>query len=80
MRILKSLNASWKFLLVVILAYLVLLLINLDLFNLALNFFCSILLKVLPILVLVFVLMSLTNYFITPRFMAKHLGEKGIKK
>ena len=37
-------------------------------------------LKIIPIFILVFVLMSLSNYFITPKFVMRHLGEKGFKR
>jgi len=44
------------------------------------NFFYDIILKIIPVFILVFILMAITNYFITPRFVIKHLKEKGIKK
>jgi uncharacterized membrane protein YraQ (UPF0718 family) len=38
------------------------------------------LLTIAPIFLLVFVLMTLSNFLITPEFVVKHLKEKGIKK
>jgi len=41
----------------------------------------SIVLKIVPILVVVFIIMALINYFITPEIAKKHLGKKsGLKK
>ena len=60
--------------------YLITLIISPSSFIESLKFFLCLLEKIFPILILVFVLMSLTNYFITPNFVSKHLGEKGIRK
>jgi uncharacterized membrane protein YraQ (UPF0718 family) len=76
----KQISGSWYFLLVVVLAYVILFFINQELFLSSLNFFSNILIKIIPIFVLVFILMSLANYFFTPQFISKHLGEKGIRK
>jgi len=77
---LKQISGSWYFLIIILLIYLLLFIFRQDLFSLSLNFFYNILKKIIPIFILVFVLMSLTNYFITPKFIMKHLREKGIKK
>lgn len=77
---LKQISGSWYFLIIILLIYLLLFIFRQDLFSSSLNFFYNILLKIIPVFILVFVLMSLTNYFITPKFVIKHLGEKGIKK
>ena len=77
---LKQISSSWYFLLIVVLAYVILFFINKELSFLSLNFFSNILIKIVPILVLVFILMSLVNYFFTSKFISKHLGEKGIRK
>jgi len=77
---LKQISGSWHFLIIILLIYLLLFIFRQDLFSLVINFFYNILLKIIPIFILVFILMSLTNYFITPKFVTKHLKEKGIKK
>jgi len=77
---LKNLSGKWYFLLIVILIYVVLFFCNYNLFLSAGNFFFNILKKIIPVFILVFVLMSLTNYFFTPKFISKHLKEKGIMK
>ncbi len=77
---LKQISGAWYFLIGMLIIYLFLFFIRQDLFSLSINFFHNILLKIIPVFILVFVLMSLTNYFITPRFIMKHLKEKGVKK
>jgi len=76
----KKVSGSWYFLIVIGLIYFTLLIFKQDLFFSSLNFFGKILLKIIPIFILVFILMSLTNYFITPKFIMKHFKEKGTKK
>ncbi len=77
---LKQISGQGYFLISVILIYLILFIFKLEIFNSSLIFFNQIILKVIPIFILVFILMSLSNYFITPKFVIKHLKEKGIKK
>jgi len=77
---LKQISKSWYFLLIIILAYLFLFIFKQNLFFSSLNLFYNILLKIIPIFILVFILMSITNYFVTPKFVLKHLKERKIKK
>jgi len=77
---LKQLSGSWYFLIIVLLIYLCLFIFGQNLFFSSLKLFYDILLKIIPIFILVFVLMSLSNYFITSQFVIKHLKEKGLKK
>ncbi len=77
---LNKLSGSWYFLGVLILIYIFNLIFNQDIYSKSLDFFAEIIYKVIPIFVLVFILMTLSNYFITPKFVMKHLKEKGIKK
>ncbi len=77
---LKQISGSWHFLIIILLVYLGLYIFRKDIFSSSIIFFYNILLKIIPIFILVFVLMSLTNYFITPKFVMKHLEEKGVKK
>jgi uncharacterized membrane protein YraQ (UPF0718 family) len=77
---LKQISGSWYFLIGMLIIYLILFFIKQDLFFLSIIFFYDILLKIIPVFILVFLLMSLTNYFITQKFVIKHLGGKGIKK
>jgi uncharacterized membrane protein YraQ (UPF0718 family) len=77
---LKQISGSWYFLIGMLIIYLIVFFIKQDLFSLSISFFYNILLKVIPVFILVFLLMCLTNYVITPKFVMKHLGGKGIKK
>ena len=77
---LKQISIAWWFLLVVVVAYAVLYFIKPETFSSSLNFFVNILGKVIPIFILVFVLMSLTNYFITKEVIARYLKQRGIKR
>lgn len=77
---LRMLPGSWYFLISVIFIYLVISIFNYEVYLNSLDFFGQIIYKIVPIFVIVFVLMSLSNYFITPKFVMKHLGEKGFKK
>lgn len=44
------------------------------------DFFFSIILKIIPVFIMVFLLLALFNYFIKPKQLARHLGkESGIK-
>ncbi len=71
---------AWKFLIIVLIIYSVLFFMDFELFELSLIFFFGILKKIIPIFALVFVLMSITNYFVTPQFVLKHMKGRGIKK
>lgn len=76
----KKIPNSWYFLMIVLIIYLIFLIFKKDIFILSINFFINIFVKIIPIFILVFVLMVLNNYYITPKFIMKHLKEKGIKK
>ena len=77
---LEKISGAWKFLILVCIVYLSILIFNPSIFFLSLDFFNKIILKIIPIFILVFILMTLSNYFITPEIVIKHLKEKGIKK
>lgn len=77
---LKQLPGSWYFSGIVILIYFLLLILNQELCLTSLIIFTQIVYKIIPIFILVFVLMSLSNYFITPKLIMKHLKDKGMKK
>lgn len=66
---------GWYFLLGVVITYVVTAFINLDKVFLALSFFKNIFFNVIPVLFFIFVLMSLTNYFVKPKMIVKHLGK-----
>ncbi len=73
-------RAGWYFLIGVALLYLVSLFFSPEKFVLSLNFFKGMLIKIIPVLVLIFVLMALTNYFVKPKKLVKYLGRNsGLK-
>ena len=73
MKIFKKISGTWIFLIGVILLFILTAIINLNKFLEAINNFYLILLKILPLLAIVFVLMFLINYFVTPKFVKKYL-------
>ncbi|MEA3430891.1 MAG: hypothetical protein U9R08_06455 [Nanoarchaeota archaeon] len=73
-------KGAWLFLGFIIIIYLGFLIFNKDIFFNSITFFYNLLIKILPIFILIFVLMFLTNQYITPEFIKRHLAEKGIKK
>jgi len=76
----KKIKSKWGFLIILAVVYLVLFFTIKNIFESSLNYFLNLLVKIIPILFLVFILMSITNYFFTPKFVSKHLRKKGIKK
>jgi hypothetical protein len=78
-KIRKILN-SWSYLVLIVLIYLGLFIFRPDIFLLSLDFFLQIIIKIIPVLTLVFGLMILTNYFITPQLITHYFKVRGIKK
>jgi len=76
----KRIPKSWYFLISIVLIYFLFSLFNKEIYLESVGFFTELIYKMIPIFILVFVLMSISNYFITPKFVIKHLKEKGIKK
>ncbi len=76
----KKNYTSWLFLLVVIIAYIILGSINTNMTISSFIFFLSILKKIVPIFILVFVLMALTNYFVKPKKLVQYLGKNAGSK
>jgi uncharacterized membrane protein YraQ (UPF0718 family) len=80
MRLKLNLSGSWYFLIMVVIIYILFLIFRKDLFFSSTEFFYNLVLNIIPVFILVFVLMTLTNYFVTPQIVIKHLRKKGIKK
>ena len=76
----KKGNTGWYFLLIVIIAYMVIGSINIDIVASSFIFFLSILKKIIPIFILVFVLMALINYFVKPKKLVQYLGRNAGSK
>ena len=71
---------GWYFLLIVCVLYLITAIFSLSKIFFALEQFKMIVIKIIPVLVLVFILIALTNYFINPKTLMKYMGENsGVK-
>lgn len=77
---LKQLSFDKQFLILVGALYLALFVLYTDIFYQSLGFSGEMFLKIIPAFALVFVLMALVNYFVTRKWVLKHLGGKGVKK
>lgn len=72
---------GWYFLLVVIILYLITGFLKFDAILPSLNFSLKILISVIPIFILVFIIMIIVNYYITPKSVNKYLGKSsGLKR
>ncbi len=73
--------AGWYFLIITLIIYLTVFFINKKLLIQSLSNFGKIILKIIPMLLIAFALMVFINYFVTPKFLTKHLTKKNkIKK
>jgi uncharacterized membrane protein YraQ (UPF0718 family) len=77
---LKQIPGTWYFLITIISIHILLLIFYQEICLDSLAFFYQLIYKMIPIFIFIFILMTLSNYFITPEFIIKHLKEKGIKK
>ena len=73
-------KTSLYFLLIIISTYVILYFFKPELTILSLKFFYSILIKIIPIMIFVFVLMVVINLYVSEKTLVKHLGKKaGVK-
>jgi uncharacterized membrane protein YraQ (UPF0718 family) len=77
---LRNIESQWTVLLIAILIYLILALVNINLFQDTLVFFWKALISIIPILIIVFVLLFLSNIFIKPKTIANYLGKNSKTK
>jgi len=70
----------WYFFGTTVFLFLLLFLINQSAFFRAISLLYEIILRVIPVLLTVFVLMVLTNYFVDQKSLLKHFTSKGLKK
>jgi len=76
----KKKMGKWYFLIIVILAYLSIYFFLPDKMMPILNFYIKLILQILPIFLLVYAIMVLTNYFVNNKVLQKYMGEEaGIK-
>jgi len=73
-------RVSWYYLLTVILILIIITIIKPAYFSEIYSFFISLLRKMIPVFLIVFFLMALTNYIFEPKKLIKHIGkDSGIK-
>ena len=76
----KKISGTWFFFIFIVTLYLLLFFVNPDLCISSLIFFRQILIKIIPIFLLVWFLMVIANYFITPKFVFKYFDKKSANK
>ena len=73
-------NSGWYFLIAVLALYLIAYFVSAENVLSSLDFFYSLILKLLPIFLLIFVLLAFANYFVHPKLLAAHMGhDSGLK-
>ena len=77
---LKKISGAWFFFILIVTLYLFLFFVNPSLCISSLIFFRQILIKIIPIFLLVWFLMVIANYFITPKFVFKYFDKKSANK
>jgi len=77
---LKTVPKAWYFVLLTLIPYIYLFITNTQNYNKTIKVLTNLTIKIIPIFILIFVLMAITNYFITTKFILKHFTGKGIKK
>jgi len=70
---------SWMLLLIAIIIYLYLFLTSPLDFSKVVNVLLSIVIRLVPVFIAIIILMGLTNYYITPKFILRHLQNSGWK-
>lgn len=76
----QKISKGWIFLTAMSVVYLGLFFYNKDLFTKAISYLSAILLKIIPVLLFVYLLIFIINYFINPQKVKKHLGhDSGIR-
>lgn len=76
----KQKNLPWYFIAAVVFVYIVVAVIDFNLFLRSIVLFSDVVIKIIPIFVIIYILMTITHYFITPRFVTKHFTESGLRK
>lgn len=80
MKLTSRISGSWLFLIGVCTLYVVAFFTNPAVFSSGVLFFYDLVLKILPVFILVFVLMALTNYFVTPAAIVRRLEARGVTR
>jgi len=76
----KKISGQWKFLIIILIIYLIVFIVDFEFGKEAINNFLVMFGKVIAIAVVVFFIMFVLNLFIKPEIIKKHLGnESGLK-
>jgi uncharacterized membrane protein YraQ (UPF0718 family) len=75
-RIVEKVGASWVFLLLVVVIYVILAIIDFELIGNALYVFGRLILRIFPVLIIVFGIMFLTNLFFEAKSIVRTLGKR----
>jgi uncharacterized membrane protein YraQ (UPF0718 family) len=76
----KNKFSNWYFLGIIILSYVIIGIFNEEKLISSLKFLSNIIIKIIPVLIIVFIIMGITNYFINKKNILKILGKKsGLK-
>jgi uncharacterized membrane protein YraQ (UPF0718 family) len=76
----KKISGAWFFFMFMAMLYLFLFFVDSSVCISSLIFFRQILIKIIPIFFLVWILMIVANYFITPKFVFRYFDKKGVNK
>lgn len=76
----KRKNISWYFLVAVVFAYIVVACVDFSLFLKSVTLFLNLIIRIIPLFIVIYILMTITHYFITPNFITKHFTESGLRK
>jgi len=71
----NNIESQWMVLLTAILVYLILALVNINLFQDALVFFWKTFVNIIPMLLVVFILLFISNLYIKPTIIVNYLGK-----
>ena len=75
-----TIKKAWYFVLLTLIPYIYLYFTNKESYEKTIKVLIALIIKIIPIFLLIFLLMAITNYFITTKFILKHFSGKGIKK
>ena len=76
----KKSAGAWYYLAVVLIIYLLVAAFRFDMFESAIVFFWQLTIRIFPIFILVFVLMTIANILMTPHFIQRNLQKAGARK
>ena len=76
----KNISGAWWFFIATSIVYFILGILKYNLFMKSLSFFVSLLIKIIPIFILIWVLMALVDRYVSTRFIIKHLPRGSFRR